>query len=439
MLRMMIRALRSAAPVLLGAGLVASAHALERDVCRVDAEVIPAHAVVGQQLLYRARITRRASVSKVEWQRSPIFPDFRAERLPGRAEVQEVAADGSVWLTRDELRAIFPARAGELDIPLASISCQIRGEGGDIASTRHVDIAPISVEVREPPQQDRPRGYAGLVGRVHVQLTLSPETVSLGQSIRGSVIVRGAANVWIQPNPFDLSRLEDVSPRVELFLQDGAIDLLRGDRLQARSFHRFVLVPRQTGLISIPALRVSYYDPEMARYATASTEAVEIRVVPAVELTSDDDDKATRGSSDLARDVQAEARSGRDEATPGLLVPLLILLLLAGVGAGLPLLVRRRERGRLLEHALRRAREAAARNDIRAEAAAYEEALRVILEWRAPRLRMLGAAEVEAVADDEVVLRIGAMLRTIEQSRYGEVTAGLDRVEIEKLIRTAVR
>jgi hypothetical protein len=268
---------------------------------------------------------------------------------------------------------------------------------------------------------------------------LSPETVPLGQSISGSVIVRGAANVWIQPNPFDLSRLTDGSPEVELFSQEGAIDLLRGDRLQVRSFHRFVLVPRQTGLISIPALRVSYYDPELLKYAAATTDGVEVRVVPAVATPGGDEDSAGGLSSESVGDAQVVARSRRDDALPGVSLPLLILMVLVGVGVGLPLLVRRRERGRLLERALQRVRKAGTGNDIRVEAAAYEEVLRVILEQRAPKLHMLSGAEVEAVAGDEVVLKIGVALRAIEQSRYGEVSAGLDRVEIEKLIRAVLR
>ncbi len=418
--------------------LLAGAAAAQPEVCRVSADITPRRAVVGQQILYRVRIERSSSVERVDWLRAPTFPDFRVEWLPGRAEESDQREDGTRYLAREEHRALFPARAGELVSPSVSIRCTLDDATSPADSIREASAPPLTLEVVAPPERGRPDDFTGLVGPVHLQLMATPRRVELGEAVHLSIGLRGPSNVWDQPPPIGDTTFAGRSPRVELFSSGVQLDLEPGERLYARRFFRFDLVPRERGRLHIPALGVSYYDPRRGEYASARTSPVDVEVVAMAAAMADTTAPAAPAPRDSATRAVPRAWLHAPAADSPFLVPGIVLgALILGL-FGWQLRDRRRRRWQAVRQALVKADFAAATAGPREEAAALEDALRAALRCLAPEFAELDSQQmVQSANEGELVERIGQQLRDLERIQFGTKATPPDRGTIERLLSSA--
>jgi hypothetical protein len=110
----------------LAAGLAHDARA--ETPCSARLFIEPSRGYVGQQLVYRLQIERRAEVSKVRFSDDLSFPSFRVEWLHGQVPDPAISGIGDHRIVAEERRALFPVRAGTLAIPASRIACT-RPEG----------------------------------------------------------------------------------------------------------------------------------------------------------------------------------------------------------------------------------------------------------------------------------------------------------------------
>ncbi|MGH0037323.1 MAG: hypothetical protein ACQGVK_20040 [Myxococcota bacterium] len=407
-----------------------------QEACRVSAEVHPARAVPGQQILYVARIVRREDVTRIDWERPLSFPGFRAEWLPGRAEDTTMHYRGVSYLAREEHRALFAARPGDFTLPVASVRCVIGARGPRPESVAVVELPPIEVRIDPIPVQGRPPGFAGLVGPVHAQAIAEPSSLALGGTVGLSIQVRGANNLWAIGSPLGEGSLEGA----DLFAHPPELALDEGQRLGVRRFFRYRIVPRRTGRLRIPALRFAYYDPALRRFGRATTRALEIEVTPRPAADP------RRWPPDAATPGEAGAGSGEAAAsgpTPWLVVGVAGLVLLAG-GAVLAVRRGRAHPWKDVERALQAAGAAAERGDPLAEARELSRALRAALARVAPAkakldpeaLRRSASSAPEAVPPEQIV-EVAAQLEALDWIRFsselGHPDAPAARRSIEAL------
>jgi hypothetical protein len=369
----------------------------DTSVCRASAEVIPDVAIVGQQILYRVRIVRRQDVDKVTWERSLNFPNFRAEWLPGHAEDSQLHHSGMTFVAREEDRALFPMRAGRFEIPEASLRCTIRGRGPNAEYSEVLRVAPVQIRIVEPPASGRPDDFGGAVGPLSVQTSIGSQQIRLGESLAVSVLVRGTANLWDLPAPF-----HDDAFDAEVFHKQPEIDLEAGEQLYLRRYFRFDLVPREAGVLTIPSMRVPYYDHRKEHYSVSESKAVRISVLPRSSLDAGPNGPAlaqrrglsaegAAGSPSPANGDVESAGAGSEHADDASFTTLQWGAV-AGVGAsGLAIALsvlgqRKRRRHAVTREALAEADEAHAEGDWKRENAALSRALYGALAVAAPDL-----------------------------------------------------
>jgi len=354
---------------------------------------------------YRLHIQRRSDV-RVAWAQAPRFPALRAEWLPPRAAAPAAAPPG--FLLEEERRALFAARAGELEIPAASLRC----EAGDQAEVVRVPAARLRA-LPVPP--GAPPGWSGLVGPVRVQLRADPRRLALGAAVRLSLQISGAANVWdARPALRDAlaPELGDLFP--------GATELTRdaGRRLVFHQHLSWSLVPRKPGLLEIPPLTLPWLDPERGSWRASSTPPLEIRVDPARA--------AAAGHPPAGPASSSPAPPGRSDAGiphRSWIAAALFLGLLGLLGMGTLLWQRRWHARRPSPPALEphwgRARAAAAQGDSGRAAAALARALRAALEPHRPGAGALSAEEILGHCPAEGPAReLARLLQCVEQRRF---------------------
>jgi hypothetical protein len=385
-------------------------------------------ATVGQQVLYRVRILSREDVTAVDWTEPPSFPGFRAEWLPGTPSPEPTLRDGVRYRAREERRALFPERPGELRVKPAGLRCRVATDAGERTFAAPVPAAVLRAIA--PPTEKRPPDFAGLIGPIAVQTIVTPREVSLGKSVRVAVMLRGNGNLWDAPDPLAGIDGAEVFPRrPELSLETGA-------QLSVKRHFSYDVVPLREGALVIPAVRVPYFDPRAARFATAATEAVRVAVGP----------RAHAGGGETAEEVPERGADAPDARPPHPLPaataadsprrkrwwwPIgVAALAAAAVGS---LAARRRSRAQRAEAALEAALAAAeAEGD---EAAALGRALRSALARRVPEAPSLTAEEIIALpALPPAVAQAARLLAEVERARFDPTASAPSREAVARAV-----
>jgi hypothetical protein len=392
--------------------------------CLASVSLEPERAVVGQQVLYRLQILRRAGVSSVRWVEPLSFPSFRAEWLPGRSPDPAISGIGEHFLVFEERRALFAARSGDLAIPAARLAC----DSGEPAPVE-IEVPGARLHVDPIPSGGRPADFTGVIGRVEVTSRVSAARVALGSAVVLDVTVAGAANVWAAAAP--LAERASIAG-ADLHPRPPALALDPGPELVARRSFVYDLVPRRIGAIAIPSIRVPWFDPDRGAFEVAEAPALELAVdaAPAPPAPAAAPPRPEPSAAPLA----AESDSSWRWALGSALALLAASSLLAGARLAL---WRRAPRRAALPH-LGRAGEALGRGDAQEGARALAAALRAALEARLPGARALAVEEIRARCGDDVAAGAAVeALAALERARFARAPAppAPDLARVRALVR----
>ena len=393
---------------------LATAARADTPACRAQVRIEPQRAVVGQQVLYRVHVLRRDDVSEVEWEEPPAFPNARAEELPPEPDA-DVRDEGVLYHAQDELRAVFPEREGRLALGAGVLRCRVSGGGA-----QPLRLAPAALDVRPFPAEGRPPDFGGLVGPVLLSLSVTPERVALGGSVRVALMARGPGNLW----QLDDTVLRRALGEVEVFARPGELAFERGRGLFVRQHLALDAVPRAAGRLVVAPLRVPYFDPEAGVYRVATTEEVPVRV----------EERAATGA------VAGERPAARVAPTPNRVdsprvgwVPWAAAAC-ALAGGAVALRLRRRPADAAGE-ALADAARARASGDRTGELAAQARALRAALARDLPGAGALAVEELEARAERPAAREAAALLGALERARFAHGAAPPAADEIARAVR----
>ncbi len=410
------------------AAALATGAAAEGPPCLVTTSAEPQLAFVGEQVTYTLRVLRRPDVANVSWERPLAFPSFRAEWLPGQMGQARVSEGGSHYLVYEDRRALFAVRAGRLEIPSASVACTLWAAPGDARRSVLVEVPGALVEVRDPPEAERPPGYAGIVGRADVTVQADPRSVTLGGTVHVSVTIVGEGNLWAAPAPFEdgIGRDSD-GASAELFPRPPELALEPDRRLRVRRIFSFELVPRRTGSLVIPPYELIVFDPASKSYTIVRSQPISLSIAPPLAAAA-------------PPEPAHPPRSGGETAATGLarlLVPALWTAALLGVAAGGARLLRaRRVAGDPVRaEALHDAEMARRAGDAAAEERALARALRAALgrallptpssDEDAPSPDALSADELaERATGDPILAPAAGALLEHERARFGGAGSG---------------
>lgn len=399
------------------------------------AEAWPASPYVGQQTLYTLNLYTQVDIHSVNPEGFPDFKGFWARVIPQPDQQPEMVRVDGERFGRVVLiqRALFPRRAGELEIePVAARMMARIPEAGPLGSLmpRAREIVrqsnPVNVRVRELPAP--PPGFHGAVGDMSLAAALEPRELAVGEAATLRLELSGKGHLQGIRAP-----LIPEIPGIEVYPpQQQSEEKLQGRSVVGSRVWSFVLVPKRPGEWELPPVQVPYFEPRRARYEVASSSALELRVSGTASVPAAEGPAVTRHPIRTAA-LPAVGGSGGSwkTAVPWLFgLPWLI--------AAVVLLARRRgAAGGMVparRHLLRQLDEAAGEERPRQAAALIEEAWRELLaeRWQVPRGtpstqwgRLLAergadagaAGELMHLADDLHYLRYAPKLSSIAELR----------------------
>ena len=416
------------------------------------AEVEPKDPWVGQQSLYTLFLFTQIDVHAINPEQLPDFNGCWVRELEqGTADEQEmVEIDGERFARVPVLRrAIFPLRAGPIELGAAKVQLTVRmpasSFGSMFAQTEHLrrDSNAVTLIARALPA-GAPANFDNAVGDLRATVELDPPAVEVGDAATFSVTLSGRGHLQGLPAPSwpELAGVRTFPPQQE------SSEHLAGNRVHGRRTWRYVLVPETVGSFVLPAIHFPYFDPDRGEFLTASSEITTLEVsaataaAPALADSAASDSapagsEATRGTSAAEGGTTKVTAAGWLRTLPWLLVALLVATLSIVL-----LRSRRQQPAGSPAAALRTAlRSAALESRPKAAAAAIEEGWRTFLaeRWQIPPStpstqweRLLSATGAPAAGAQELV----RLADDVHYLRYAPKLADTAALQEELILRS---
>lgn len=236
----------------------------------------------------------------------PLGPEMRLEGMPssgftltaweeqGRTREQ---VDGRIYEVRRFQAQLRPLTAGTLDFaPVLRLNLLVprqrsRGSffddpffdrffsGPFPARTGQqpveLEVRPMRLRVRPLPDEGRPDGFAGAVGRFRLEARAQPGEVSVGEPVALRVEISGEGNLDVVSAP----RPDFGEPfrATEMRLIEQQFDERTG---RGRKVYEQIVLPLSEEATRLPPVTFSFFDPAGGRYHTLTRGPFDLRVNP---------------------------------------------------------------------------------------------------------------------------------------------------------------
>ena len=212
----------------------------------------------------------------------PSLDDFVVLELTRGRFRREAVVDGRRYQRRLVRRvALLPRRAGQLDLGAATVEARLWERG--FAAVRRTETSiilnskPHTLDVLPLPDEGRPESFQGHVGTLEAVAWVDRTRAEVGETVTLQVEVSVEGLVEALPEPeIDFPGGFEVSePETDSDLP------WRGGGLQGTRTYTWHLTATTPGTFVIPAVEMSYFDPETESYGTTRTHPFTVTVLPA--------------------------------------------------------------------------------------------------------------------------------------------------------------
>ncbi|WP_413612487.1 BatD family protein [Bdellovibrio sp. HCB-110] len=247
----------------------------------ISVEVDKTEVYEGEQVTVNWYIYTRGQMETLDRLKFPSLKGFWKEIIEEVPSIQfsEEVVNGIPW--KKALlasHALFPIKPGTAVIDEYKIKSRVRlqaqGMGGFYGRPYEYtkSSSRVDIKVKPLPVEGRPSDFTGAVGQFDIHASVENQTVPVNQPVSLKVRFEGAGNAKLIDLPvLNLPvGLEQYDTKSESkFFKNG------------RSYKEFevLVIPRQEGDITIPALSVSMFDPQAKKYYTKSTQPISLKIV----------------------------------------------------------------------------------------------------------------------------------------------------------------
>lgn len=277
---------------------------------QIRLEVDKQQVYVGEQVTANFYLYTRGQIRDIDTLNYPSLKGFWKEEIEiaTRLEFENHVMNGLVY-KRALLAsfALFPIKEGKSIIDPYKAKCTVItadnfGFGRPYVFTKA--SAPVTINVLGVPKEGQPKDFTGAVGQFKMAASLEQNTVPANQPVNLKVRVAGRGNAkLIELPPLNLP------PSLELYDTKKESKYFK----DGQSFKEFevLLIPREPGLITIPAVSFSAFDPVTKKYYSQKSEEFKLQVTPAMGA-----------ENDMQRMAQGPRQEDKqvEEGIPGLII-----------------------------------------------------------------------------------------------------------------------
>lgn len=220
------------------------------------------------------------------------FPDLKGfwkeiiEEVPALNFTSEVINGVAYKKALLASHALFPIKAGDVYIDEYKIKASVAlptnpfsafGLGRPYTYTKSSEK--IAIKVKPIPTENRPADFAGAVGEFTAVATIEGEKFYANQPFNLKVRFEGEGNAKM----IELPAL-NLPSSVEVYDTKSESKFFKN----GKSYKEFnvLVIPRQKGLLQIPVLSFSFFDPKSKKFITTKTQEMKIEVLESVNAPS---------------------------------------------------------------------------------------------------------------------------------------------------------
>ena len=141
---------------------------------------------------------------------------------------------------------------------------------------------PVSLDVLPLPSKGKPVNFSGVISPIKLGAEANTDSASVGEPIGVDLFVMGNDNIYNMELP-DFNMQGSIKGRFKVS-EDTTGQVIIGDMRRYKLTFRALT----SSVSEIPPLEVSYFDPKINAYKTASTEAIPVKIQAAKIITASD-------------------------------------------------------------------------------------------------------------------------------------------------------
>jgi len=241
-----------------------------------------------EQIVLRFKMYQRHDVqlSEIGEYEAPSTQGFWREDLGSQSDYR-VRIEGELYHVREIAYALFPIRAGEIEIGAASVICLVPGSRNgrrsiidfSLFNRQQVPLRSNSVivKVKPLPETERTSAFTGSVGLYTIEAAFDQTQATQGEPLTLNVTIKGTGHIqtigapawpeWTDMRVFDSGEVSSDSRQNDLVVG-------------SKTFTQ-VLIPNRVGTINIAPMEYQFFNPSAGQYQTVSSAPLAIEVLPA--------------------------------------------------------------------------------------------------------------------------------------------------------------
>lgn len=231
----------------------------------------------GEQITANWYIYTRANIESLDRVK---FPDLRGfwkeiiEEVPALQFTEEIVNGVRYRRALLASHALFPIKAGSAVIDEFKVKARVRmptqfgwGQSHDFTkASRRTEIKVLPL-----PNEGRTQSFSGAVGTYHVTLKTDGTSFPAHQPFSIKVRYEGIGNA-------KLIDLPSINWPAGLEIYDTKSDSKFFKEGQSYKEFEILAIPRKEGEMVIPALDLTYFDPQQKKYVSASTQELRLQI-----------------------------------------------------------------------------------------------------------------------------------------------------------------
>lgn len=193
-------------------------------------------------------------------------------------------------------KVLIPKQSGEIEIQPTSVSADVAvgrvrprdSFFSDFFGSQNqykrfmVNSQPLRLSVLPLPEENKPAGFYGLVGRYTISASAVPTKVSVGDPITLTIKIGGGR--YLKPVQWPaLENIPELADNFKIPTEQASPTTENGYKIFTQTIRA-----NNDKVTAIPSIPLAYFDAEKGGYAVAKTEPIELEVSPSKILTGAD-------------------------------------------------------------------------------------------------------------------------------------------------------
>ncbi len=287
----------------------------------IEAQIDNDNPYRGEQVTVSYVLYTSVELTGFDVQDMPSFQGFWKDEIysPRNLQLHDVRRNGKRYRAATVKKlALFPTRSGEVTIePMtAVVSVQVRDNNYNwsfFSRSKSYTIASNSIDLKVRPLPVNQGAKSASVGNWSIKSRISSTDIKQDDAVTLTISIKGTGNLQSVD-------IDDIRFPAELEVFDPDIKVnqnTKGDKISGSKVIEYVLIPRESGNITIQPVTITYFDVKKEKWVTHKTRPITLKVAPSDRVFTSTSGLTKEEVKMMGKDIRFADRSQVKWRRPG--------------------------------------------------------------------------------------------------------------------------